>query len=85
MEPKQLGTGGAISYIVWELNLTDKLLVVNIDTLLYTGYRELGANDSMAIALLKVEDTTRYGKVEFDAKNRIVKFMEKKPLAKWDI
>jgi NDP-sugar pyrophosphorylase family protein len=79
VEPKPLGTGGAISYIVSELNLTDNFLVVNADTLLHTGYRELGASDSMAIGLLKVEDTSRYGKVEFDDKNRIVKFVEKKP------
>lgn len=78
VEPKPLGTGGAISYIVSQLNLTDNFLIVNADTLLQNGYREVGNCVSMSIGLLKVEDTSRYGKVEFDDKNQIVKFVEKK-------
>jgi hypothetical protein len=45
----------------------------------------LGATDAMAMALLKLEDTWLYGKVEFDDKNRIVKLVKKPPLAKLDI
>jgi NDP-sugar pyrophosphorylase family protein len=78
VEPKPMGTGGAISYIVDQLNLKDRFLVVNADTLLGGGYKFLGSFDTDVIALLEVKDTSRYGSVELDSHDRIIRFREKK-------
>lgn len=78
VEPKPMGTGGAISYIVDQLNLKERFLVVNADTLLGGGYGFLGSFDTDVIALLEVEDTSRYGTVEIGPHDRIIRFLEKK-------
>ncbi len=80
VEPIPMGTGGAISYIVEQLNLKERFLVVNADTLLGVGYGFMGLFDTDVIALLEVEDTSRYGTVEIDPQDRIIKFLEKKQL-----
>lgn len=78
VEPKPMGTGGAISYIVDQLNLKCRFLVVNADTLLGGGYGFLGSFETDVIALLEVEDTSRYGAVQVDPNDRITRFLEKK-------
>ena len=78
VEPKPMGTGGAISYIVDQLNLKECFLVVNADTLVGGGYGLLGSSDTNVIALLEVEDTSRYGTVDIDSHDRILRFLEKK-------
>ena len=78
IEPNPLGTGGAISFVVDQLNLKERFLVVNADTLLGSGYGFLGSFDTDIIALLEVENTSRYGTVEIDSHDRILRFLEKK-------
>ena len=79
VEPKPMGTGGAISYLIGQLNLKERFLVVNADTLLGSGYELLGSFDTDVIALVEVQDTSRYGTVEVDSHNQIIRFLEKEP------
>lgn len=80
-EQEPLGTGGAI---VFSLPYTTRatLLVVNGDTLgdfdvegLFAEHRECNAR--ITIALAKMEDTGRYGRVEIDDVGHVVRFVEK--------
>jgi D-glycero-alpha-D-manno-heptose 1-phosphate guanylyltransferase len=78
VEPKPMGTGGAISYIVDQMDLKERFLVVNADTLLGEGYGFLGSFETDVIALVEVESTSRYGTVAIDPHDRITRFLEKK-------
>jgi D-glycero-alpha-D-manno-heptose 1-phosphate guanylyltransferase len=80
-EPAPLGTGGAIGYIIQEKALTGSVFVVNGDTYLPGGLQQLqvaARQVTNAIALVSVEDSSRYGVVETDIDNKIVEFCEKK-------
>jgi D-glycero-alpha-D-manno-heptose 1-phosphate guanylyltransferase len=66
VETKPLGTGGAILNAVSELGITDSFLVVNADTWLGHGYRELSAADPCALAAVSVSNSQRYGSLVFD-------------------
>ena len=78
VEPTPMGTGGAISYLVDQLNLNERFLVVNADTLLGMGYGFLGSFDVNVIAMVEVENTSRYGTIEIDSHDQIIRFAEKK-------
>ena len=80
-EREPLGTGGAIRFALSQC-LTDHVYILNGDTLFAmdmddfsTFYRQKQAN--FAMALREVEDVARYGSVEMDGENRIVRFTEK--------
>jgi D-glycero-alpha-D-manno-heptose 1-phosphate guanylyltransferase len=76
VETKPLGTGGAILNAVSELGITDSFLVVNADTWLGHGYRELSAADPCALAAVSVPNGQRYGSLGFD-EHGIREFKEK--------
>ncbi len=77
VEPVALDTGGAVAYAVRELALEGDFLAVNADTWLGSGIRELMAMPAPAMAVIKVDDTRRYGKVEFNEAFRVTAFREK--------
>jgi len=81
VEPAPMGTGGAVAYAVEQLHLSGDFLVINADTWLGTGIKEVWQADSPAMAVVKVEDTGRYGSVQFDDKNLITAFHEKSAMA----
>ncbi len=80
-EPSPLGTAGALRHALPLLRSAD-VLVLNGDSLIDTSFAELyqrhGARSASATLLLSlVEDASRYGAVELDAADRIVRFAEK--------
>ncbi len=81
VEPKPLGTGGAIASARPLLN-SDPVLVMNGDTLVdadlnafLAGHRTSHAEAS--ILCTEVEDSGRYGRLEIDAHDRVLRFVEK--------
>lgn len=77
VEPAPMGTGGAVAYAVEQLNLSNGFLVTNADTWLGAGIKEVWQAASPAMAVVKVGDAGRYGKVQFDDENIITAFHEK--------
>jgi D-glycero-alpha-D-manno-heptose 1-phosphate guanylyltransferase len=80
VEPLPMDTGGAVAYAVRELGLDGDLLVINSDTWLGAGIRELAGSQPPAMAVLRVENAGRYGKVEFNDDYLITAFDEKNEL-----
>ncbi len=81
VEDAPLGTAGAIRLAAHRLS-SDPVMVMNGDTWLdldYAGfvaaYRRAGAE--IAVACVRVDDTSRYGRVETDADDHILRFEEK--------
>jgi NDP-sugar pyrophosphorylase family protein len=81
VEPEPLGTGGALAY-ARSLLCSDPVLVVNGDTIVgvdlntfLAAHRASRAEASILCAA--VEDAGRYGRMEIDAKDRVVRFVEK--------
>ena len=77
VESTPLDTGGAVAYAVRELGLHGDFLVTNADTWVGSGVRELTALHSPAMAVIRLDDSSRYGQVQFDAGNRVIAFSEK--------
>ena len=81
-EQKLLGTGGAVKKAE-HLIVGDRLLVVNGDTFVDVGLRELmkfhiSQKADATLAVVKVADSGRYGSVHLDRKGRITAFLEKR-------
>ena len=77
-EDEPLGTGGAIRNSILHTGLEGDVAVINGDTFLELDYHKLfeAHKGRLTIALRKVEDTSRYGRVEVDGK-RVSSFREK--------
>lgn len=80
VEPAPMDTGGAVAYAVRELGLDGDVLVTNADTWLGSGIRELTASHAPAMAVIRLEDSSRYGQVQFDDSHLVTAFMEKDAL-----
>jgi NDP-sugar pyrophosphorylase family protein len=76
VEPRPMGTGGAVAYAVRQLAIQGEFLVANADTWLGTGMGEVMRVESPALATVEVENTERYGKV-LARGNKIEFFKEK--------
>lgn len=81
VEPEPLGTGGAVRYAMNHMGW-DSALVANGDTLLKMDPRllyEAAEQNSadMVLALKRVGDASRYGRVRMSADSRVVAFEEK--------
>lgn len=82
VEPVPMDTGGAVAHAVRELGLDSDFLVTNADTWLGSGISQLMAiSGAPGIAVVRVDDATRYGTVQFNDKNRVTAFVEKSVLA----
>lgn len=79
-EPQPLGTGGAIAYAVQQFRLTGSFLVTNADTWLGSGVEQVSAASMPAMAIVRVENSERYGCVEV-RQNSVVAFEEKQDSA----
>lgn len=80
VEPVPMDTGGAVAYAVRELGLEGDFLVTNADTWLGTGIGQLTASRAPALAVTQLDDSSRYGQVQFDDSHRITAFTEKSAL-----
>jgi NDP-sugar pyrophosphorylase family protein len=77
-EPEPLGTGGAVAYAVRQLQITGSFLVTNADTWLGCGIGPVMATEAPSIAIVRVEDSERYGSVRLGQHGRIAAFSEKR-------
>ena len=79
-EKDQLGTGGEIKYASKNI-LKDRLLILNGDTY-FTASRKIFIrkvpDGKQAILTRSIEDSSRYGRLDIDKKNRITALHEKK-------
>jgi D-glycero-alpha-D-manno-heptose 1-phosphate guanylyltransferase len=80
VEPEPLGTGGAISYILTQINLQNTFLVINSDTWLDHGHSLVASIEPNIIGLVQVDDVIRYGHVEINEEGLITRFIEKNDL-----
>jgi NDP-sugar pyrophosphorylase family protein len=76
VEPSPLGTGGAIAHAVRRLELSGTFIVANADTWLGGGVQDVSQSASPAVAVVAVEDVSRYGSVRLRG-DRVVEFTEK--------
>jgi D-glycero-alpha-D-manno-heptose 1-phosphate guanylyltransferase len=87
IEDKPLGTGGAIINALTFIE-SDKFFIINGDTLFDINLEQMfsffeSLNDiDLLIALKKLENAKRYGKVIIDNNYRIIDFIEKGELSK---
>lgn len=80
IEPRPLGTGGAVAYAVQQLQLSGAFLVTNADTWLGSGVKQVLEVPPPSIALIRVKNTERYGSVQLQH-NSVVAFEEKQSSA----
>ena len=66
VEPDPLGTGGALAHAVNELKLTDDFLATNADTWLGAGIKEVMLAGASGMAVVRVPNAGRYGRVELN-------------------
>lgn len=77
VEQVPMGTGGAIAHAIAQLGLVDEFLVANADTWLGGGVKELSGVRAPAMAVVHVNNTERYGRVEIDDATGVTSFKEK--------
>lgn len=77
VEPKPMGTGGAVAYAIEHLKISGNFLLTNADTWLGNGIKQVLDAPSPAMAVVKVDDAGRYGCVELDDQNTVQAFHEK--------
>ncbi|MFD1626928.1 nucleotidyltransferase family protein [Azospirillum griseum] len=83
IEPRPLGTAGALGFVRGELR-SGTVLVVNGDTFLDADLRAFVASHRLSgaeasVLCVTVEDAARYGRVEIGPDSRIRRFVEKSP------
>lgn len=83
IETKPMDTGGAVANAVRELGLAGEFLVTNADTWLGSGIAELTVlpAHTPAMAVIRLDDSSRYGQVQFDDSHRVTDFTEKDALS----
>ncbi|MGZ3691447.1 MAG: sugar phosphate nucleotidyltransferase [Pseudobdellovibrio sp.] len=79
IEPAPLGTAGAIAYCSRQFQYSADLIVLNGDTYLDSGIKELSSCDSDFnwMCLTQVENPSRFGSVVTEKNNFITQFNEK--------
>lgn len=77
VEPVPMDTGGAVAYAVRELGLEGDFLVANADTWLGAGIQDLISLPAPVMAVIRLDDSSRYGQVQFDNNRRVTAFKEK--------
>lgn len=76
VEDTPLGTGGSIMNAIYNLGITDSFIVINADTWLGAGLREISLSLTNTIAAVNVKDCSRYGSLILKGA-KIEKFAEK--------
>ncbi len=84
IEENLLGTGGAIKNAMKHVR-TQHVIVVNGDSLFLTNLRRqmeahISANADVTLALKPMQNIDRYGTVDLNEQNAIIRFNEKQPL-----
>jgi D-glycero-alpha-D-manno-heptose 1-phosphate guanylyltransferase len=86
VERSPLGTGGAIALGMEKVE-EDEVFIINGDTFFNINLKEfrefhIKQNRKISLALKPMVNFDRYGKVELDNTNRIIKFFEKQSTSK---
>ena len=84
VESEPLGTGGGLAY-AWEQCTSDRVLVANGDSLMpglslvdfYNKHRSHPQAVQASIVVTRVENTGRFGTIEFDLNRCVTAFLEK--------
>lgn len=76
VEEIPLGTGGSILNAVRSLHISDSFLVINSDTWLGNGLKDINVALPNSIAAIEVADCSRYGSMIIEG-NEIKRFVEK--------
>jgi NDP-sugar pyrophosphorylase family protein len=76
VEDRPLGTGGSVANAVNVLSINESFLVVNADTWLGDGLKQIGFSSPNVIAAVKVKDCSRYGALMLKGA-KIERFLEK--------
>jgi NDP-sugar pyrophosphorylase family protein len=81
VEPQPLGTAGAVGFAFPNLR-SDPVMVMNGDTVVEADLRAFAASHrncraAASVLCARVQDPGRYGRLEIDAADRIVRFEEK--------
>lgn len=77
VEPMPLDTGGAVAFALEQLDFSGDFLVTNADSWLDSGIEDMCKTTSPAMAVVKLSDASRYGRVQLNAQNRVTAFYEK--------
>lgn len=77
IESKPLGTGGSVRHAVNKLDSFDSFMVINADTWLGEGLRDLNKSGSNSLLAVSVTDCSRYGSLGIKD-GRVKEFKEKK-------
>ena len=77
VEDLPLGTGGSIMNAINVLNINESFMVINADTWLGSGFKQLSLSSPNSIAAVSVKDCSRYGALVVIDGN-IEQFLEKK-------
>lgn len=77
VEPKPLGTGGAIINGLQETNVHGTFFLTNADTWIDVDFNELVSQPSSAIGVHEVANVSKFGSVTIDAHNVVTSFTEK--------
>lgn len=77
VEDRPLGTGGAIKNAINTLNINESFLVINADTWLGDGLKQISLSPPNSIMAVKVKDCSRYGALVVKGA-MVEKFLEKK-------
>lgn len=76
VEEMPLGTGGSIANAVKNLEINDSFLVINSDTWLGNGLKDINVSTPNSIAAIDFADCSRYGSMILEG-NKIKVFLEK--------
>ena len=75
-EATPLGTGGAVHNALSKLKIDGRFIVINADTWLSSGMREMSSLECNAIGVIEMSFPDRYGTVELEG-SRVSAFKEK--------
>ena len=77
IEPKLLGTGGAVKYAISKLGLVDEFYLTNADTWLDISSSTVKQLKSPSLVVREESDVARYGSVSLEDGSRVTSFNEK--------
>jgi D-glycero-alpha-D-manno-heptose 1-phosphate guanylyltransferase len=77
IELTPLDTGGAVAHAVQQLDLSGDFLLTNADTWLGSGFQAVAQSSVPALAVLHMNDASRYGQVQFGDEFHVTDFSEK--------
>jgi len=82
VEPKPLGTAGAIVFVNSTCKLKDIFFVSNADTFIDSNFSNFIESEPNSLAIIEVDNTARFGEVAINNKGKVTSLVEKKLITK---